>query len=263
MFKTLSLLLLAMIPLLAGQALAEENAETTYRVGISAEPYPPFYSRDASGEWHGWEIDFTHELCARLDAQCEIVPLAWEGIIPALNIGKIDMIIGSMSATPARAKQIAFSDKYYDTPTGLVALDSTDIEPTPEGVSGAIIGVQSGSIQQDYAYVHFGGTAGAIRVYQTLDEELQDLVAGRLDGVLGDTLAMQPFIHSDEGQRCCEYRGNVAADPAILGAGVAVGLRQSDTDLLARVNEAIAAIRSDGTYQKISERYFDIDIYGE
>ncbi|WFF40061.1 transporter substrate-binding domain-containing protein [Salinicola endophyticus] len=257
--------------LLAGSAFAlltvftlSATADDDYRVGISAEPYPPFYSPDASGEWSGWEIDFTHALCQRLDATCEIVPLAWGGIIPALKTGKIDMIIGSMGITPERAKQIAFSQKYYDTPTGLLAAKGSDVQPTPEGVKGAYLGVQSGSIQESYAYKYFSHSAADIKVYQTLDEELQDLSAGRIDAVVGDTLAMQPFIDSDLGQACCEFRGNVAADPAVLGRGVGVGLRKEDTELLSRVNAAISDILADGTYQKISKPYFgDLSIYGD
>lgn len=251
---------LALLTIIALPAIAAD----TYKVGISAEPYPPFYSPDATGKWSGWEIDFTHELCERLDAQCDIVPLAWEGIIPALKTGKIDMIIGSMGITPERAKQIAFSDKYYDTPTGIVAAKGSDIEPTPEGVEDAYLGVQSGSIQESYAYKYFSHSAADIQVYQTLDEELQDLSAGRIDAVVGDTLAMRPFIESDIGQACCEFIGNVAADPDVLGRGVGVGMRKQDTELLSRVNAAIADILDDGTYESISQPYFgDLDIYGK
>ncbi|WP_110686718.1 transporter substrate-binding domain-containing protein [Salinicola aestuarinus] len=255
--------LAATLPLFA-VLITPAMAADTYKVGISAEPYPPFYSPSASGEWSGWEIDFTDALCERLQADCEIVPLAWEGIIPALNTGKIDMIIGSMGITPERAKQIAFSEKYYDTPTGIVAAKGIDMEPTPEGVEGVYLGVQSGSIQENYANRYFADSAADIKVYQTVDEELQDLTAGRIDAVLGDTLAMQPFLESDLGQACCEFRGNVEADPAILGRGVGVGLRQEDDELRSRVNTAIEDLLSDGTYAAISQRYFgDVSIYGE
>ena len=242
----------------AAPALAE-----TYKVGISAEPYPPFYTPDADGNWSGWEIDFMNELCDRIEAECVVAPVAWEGIIPALNTGKIDMIIGSMSITPERAKQIAFSQKYYDTPTGIVALKNLDITPDAEGVKGLIIGAQSGSIQENYVSTYLADSASDVRVYQTLDEELQDLLAGRLDAVVGDTLAMEPFITSEEGVACCHYVGAVENDPDILGRGVGVGLRQEDTELLDKVNAAITDIRSDGTYKKLSEGYFSFDIYGE
>lgn len=260
MKRTLVSSTLALLVVFAVPALAADS----YKIGISAEPYPPFYSPDASGDWSGWEIDFTQALCKRLDAECEIVPLAWGGIIPALKTGKIDMIIGSMGITPERAEQIAFSNKYYDTPTGVLAAKGSDVQATPEGIEDAYLGVQSGSIQEAYAYQYFSHGAADIKVYQTLDEELQDLSAGRIDAVVGDTLAMQPFMDSDIGQACCEFRGNVAADPAVLGRGVGVGMRKQDTELLSRVNTAIADILEDGTYEAISRPYFgDLSIYGE
>ena len=257
MLKNLALSV-AIIAGVAAPALAE-----TYKVGISAEPYPPFYTPDAAGNWSGWEIDFMNELCSRIGAECIVTPVAWDGIIPALNTGKIDMIIGSMSITPERAKQIAFSQKYYDTPTGIVALKSLDITPTAEGVKGAYLGAQSGSIQENFVTTYLADTAAGVRVYQTLDEELQDLAAGRIDAVVGDTLAMEPFIESDEGKACCKYVGAVQNDPDILGRGVGVGLRQDDTALLEKINAAITAIRADGTYEKLSAPYFSFDIYGE
>ncbi|MGH1355604.1 MAG: transporter substrate-binding domain-containing protein [Thalassovita sp.] len=255
MFRKLSVAILATG--LAMPALAD-----SYKVGVSAEPYPPFYTPDADGNWSGWEIDFMTALCAKIEAECIVTPIAWEGIIPALNSEKIDMIIGSMSITPARAEKINFSDKYYDTPTALLTAKGTSFENSPEGLKGAIVGVQSGSIQQVYAEKYFTETADSIRVYQTLDEELQDLGAGRIDAVIADSLAMEPFIKSDEGQACCEYKGAVEADPEVLGYGVGVGMRKADTELLAKVNTAIAEMRADGTYEALSAPYFTIDIYG-
>ncbi|MEJ8473782.1 transporter substrate-binding domain-containing protein [Roseibium algae] len=257
MFKKLTILMLAVASFCA-PAMAE-----TYKVGVSAEPYPPFYTPDADGKWSGWEIDLMNEICTRIKAECVVTPIAWDGIIPALKTGKIDMIIGSMSITPARAKQINFSDKYYATPTGLLVAKGTKYVPTPEGIAGAIVGAQSGAVQEAYANKHYADTAGDIRIYQTLDEELQDLAAGRLDAVVGDSLAMSEFIDSAEGQACCEYKGSVIEDPEVLGHGVGAGLRKEDADLLAQVNAAIAEIRSDGTYEKISKPYFKFDIYGQ
>lgn len=257
MFKTLALAATAAAAL-AAPALAEP-----YKVGIAAEPYPPFYSPDSSGNWSGWEIDFADALCAEIEADCVITPVAWDGIIPALNTGKIDMIVASMSITKERAKQIAFSDKYYDTPTGVIALKDSKVQPTPEGVDGAYLGVSVGTIHETYARAHFAETAADIRSYPTVDEELQDLAAGRIDAVVGDMLALMPFLESDAGAACCEYRGAVESDPSILGHGVGVGLRKEDTELLDRVNSGIAAIRENGTYDALSEPYFEgLDIYG-
>ena len=109
--KKLSLTLAAAL-LLSGAAMAE-----TVKVGIAAEPYPPFASPDAAGNWVGWEVDMIGAICKAAELDCEIVPVAWDGIIPALTAGQIDAIMASMSITAERMQTIDFSNKYYNTPT--------------------------------------------------------------------------------------------------------------------------------------------------
>ena len=66
-------------------------AEPT-RVGFSPEPYPPFWTADASGKWTGWEVDIIDALCAEAKLECAYTPIPWDGLIPALTSKKIDMI---------------------------------------------------------------------------------------------------------------------------------------------------------------------------
>ena len=231
------------------------------KVGVAAEPYPPFTSPDASGNWVGWEVEFMEAICAEAKLNCVITPVAWDGIIPALTSGKIDMIVGSMSITEERLKTIDFSDKYYNTPTSIIGAKGDDFEATPEGLSGKILGVQVSTIHAAYADKYFAPTADDIKQYQTQDEANQDLAAGRVDAVQADAIALDAFLKSDAGA-CCEYKGNVADDPATLGAGVGVGLRKGEDELKEKINAAIAAIRANGTYEEFSKEYFDFDIYG-
>src|SRR5262245_1726009 len=86
----------AAVLVVAGMGAA--NAEQV-KVGIAAEPYPPFTSPDASGKWQGWEVDIINALCESAKLDCVITPVAWDGIIPALTTKKIDMIANSMSIT--------------------------------------------------------------------------------------------------------------------------------------------------------------------
>lgn len=234
----------------------------TVKVGFAAEPYPPFTSLDASGKWVGWEVEFQEAVCKQAKLDCVITPVAWDGIIPALTSHKIDMIIGSMSITAERQKTIDFSDKYYNTPTGIIGSKDDKFDSTPEGLAGKVIGVQVSTVHADYAHKYFGPTASEIKEYQTQDEANQDLAAGRIDAIQADAIALDAFLKSDAG-KCCDYKGDVKDDPAILGAGVGIGLRKEDTALKAKLNDAIKAIRADGTYDKFSKKYFNFDIYGK
>ncbi|AMM83108.1 transporter substrate-binding domain-containing protein [Martelella lutilitoris] len=246
----------ACLALSAGAASAE-----TVKVGVAAEPYPPFTVPDAAGNWTGWEIDLMDALCKEAALDCVITPIAWDGIIPALTAGKIDAIMASMSITPEREEQIAFSDKYYSTPGAIVAEAGSGIEPTNESLSGKVLGVQVSTTNQDYAEKHFPDAE--IKTYQTQDEVNQDLYAGRIDAEIADLVTLQPFLESDNGKACCEMMGTVAQDVEIYGPGIGVGLRKDDTELREKFNAAIAAVRADGTYEEITKKYFDFDIYGD
>lgn len=242
----------------AGSASAE-----AIKVGMAPEPYPPFESPDASGKWGGWEIDIINALCAEAKLDCTITMTAWDGLIPALNSKKIDAIINSMSITEERKKSIDFSDKYYNTPTGIIGAKDVKFDATPEGLKGKILGVQVSTVHEAYAKKHFADSVSEIKVYQTQDEAQADLAAGRLDAVQADSLSLTTYLGTDQGKACCEMKGDVAEDLEVLGPGVGVGLRKDDTALKEKFNAAIKAIRDNGKYAEITQKYFDFDIYGK
>ncbi len=251
-----TLMTLAAVLMLGTAATAEP-----IKVGIAAEPYPPFASPDAAGNWVGWEVDFINAVCKAGAMDCVITPVAWEGIIPSLTGGQIDAIMASMSITEERSKTIAFSDKYYNTPTVIVAAKGSGLTPDTAGMAGKIIGVQVSTVHEAYAQKHFT-EAAEIKTYQTTDEGFQDLAAGRIDASQADSIAIDAFLASEAGKACCESIGAVADDPAVLGLGVGVGLRQGEDDLKAKFNAAIAKVIADGTYDTISKPYFAMSIYG-
>ena len=259
--RRLSVRLLATVAAVAA-GVAVANAQQV-KVGVAAEPYPPFTSPDASGAWHGWEIDFMNAICAEAKLDCVVTPVSWDGIIPALTTNKIDMIVGSMSITPERLKTIDFSDKYYNTPTIVIGAKDMTFDATPEGLKDKVLGVQVSTIHQAYAVKHFAPNGTTVKEYQTQDEANNDLAAGRVDAVQADSLALKDFLATDAGKACCDEKGAVAPDVDVLGPGVGVGLRKGDTELKDKINAAIKAIRANGTYDAFSKKYFDFDVYGQ
>ncbi|MBZ9821187.1 transporter substrate-binding domain-containing protein [Mesorhizobium sp. CA4] len=254
--KTFGAALLIGVAAMGGVAKAEQ-----VKIGIAAEPYPPFTSPDASGKWVGWEIDFVNAVCAEEKLDCVITPVAWDGIIPALTTKKIDAIVSSMSITDERKKTIDFSDKYYNTPTAIIGPKDQKFGATPDDLKGKVIGVQVSTVHAVYAKKHFTG-AQEIKEYQTQDEANNDLAAGRIDAVQADSIALGEFLKTDQGKACCDLKGMVAPDDEVLGPGVGVGVRKEDTALKEKFNAGIKAIRANGKYDEISKKYFDFDIYG-
>ncbi len=249
--------------LLAGTAFALSafSASAEVRFGVMNESYPPFFAQDASGKWQGWEIDLMEAVCAEMKEKCSIVALSWDGLIPALESKKFDVIWSSMSNTAERQKVIDFTDKYYNTPAKLIGAKDGKPGTTAEDVKGKTIGIQVATIQSAYYAKYFKDVADE-KTYQTLDEAFQDLAAGRIDYVFGDSLVLNDFLKTDTGKDCCADAGNVADDPEILGRGVSGGVRKDDQELKQKLNTALAAVRASGKYDEITKKYFSFDIYG-
>jgi polar amino acid transport system substrate-binding protein len=246
-----------------GAARTTFAAEDVIRFGVAAEPYAPFSVKDASGKWQGWEIDLMDAVCKEIRAKCEIVDVAWDGIIPALLEKKFDVIWSSMSITDERKKVIDFTDKYYYSPNVLVGAkaDTRAFDVTkPDTFQGVAIAAQNASLQATYLQQKLSGVAD-LKIYPTLDDEVADLQAGRVDLIAAAGIQIQDFLKKPEGQ-AYEIKITLPHEK-MFGYGDGGGVRKENTSLRDRLNAGIRAVRASGEYDAITKRYFDIDIYGE
>jgi arginine/ornithine transport system substrate-binding protein len=230
------------------------------RIGVEGA-YPPFSQIDPSGKLSGFDIDITNALCAEMKADCTLVQQAFDGMIPALQAKKIDAVIASMTITDERMRAVDFSDKYYQTPARFVMKKSAKLEATPAGLKGKKIGVQRATIHDRYVTDIF--KSSQIVRYTKQDDAFLDLTAGRTDVALVDIIAAQQgFLKTPQGKDF-EFAGPVYDDPKYFGVGAGVAMRKGDNALRSEFNRAIAAIRANGTYKKIQDKYFDFDVYGK
>lgn len=228
------------------------------KFGVAAEPYPPFSSKDASGTWVGWEIDLMKAVCVQMNEKCELVEVAWDGIIPALTSKQIDVIWSSMSITNERKQTIDFTSFYYNTPTVLIGAKTGDLDITPAHLTGKVIGVQVSTIHEKYLQKYYAAAGAELKTYATQDEANNDLAAGRLDYVQADGSALDAFLKTEQGTACCELKGVVAEDKEILGEGVGGGLRKEDTALKDKMSAAINELAKAGKLEEITSAYPDL-----
>ncbi|MCB2054995.1 MAG: ABC transporter substrate-binding protein, partial [Geminicoccaceae bacterium] len=232
---------------------AQAMAQDTLRIGVEGA-YRPFSYKEADGTLAGFDVDIAKALCAQMQRECELVEQEWDGMIPALKARKFDAIVASMSITEERKRQIDFSDKYYQTPARVVARKDAGFEGTPEGLAGKRIGVQRGATHQCYAEKMFPDSE--IVLYGTQEEVFRDLVLGRIDAQLSDSLiAQESFLGSDEGADYA-FLGGDHLDVECYGEGVGIAVRQGDEELRDALSAAITAIRENGTYAEINDKYF-------
>jgi polar amino acid transport system substrate-binding protein len=249
----------ALVSLLVAGLLGTAAQAETLRLGTEGA-YPPFNYMETDGTVAGFDVDIGLELCKRIGAECEVVAQDWDGIIPGLLANKYDFIIASMFITEDRKKQVDFTDPYYKAAMTHVVPKGSDItEFTNEALAGKIIGAQGSTTQADYITATYPDAD--IRLYPTQDEANLDMASGRIDMQVGDMLPMLDWTMNTEDGACCELAGEPITDPAFVGEGVGIALRQEDDDLRERLNKALQEIRDDGTYKTINDKYFAIDVY--
>lgn len=257
-FRRLALIALVALPALGAQAQIAPG--TKLRIGVEGA-YPPFSEVGPNGQLKGFDIDIAHALCAQMKAQCTLVQQDFDGMIPALNARKFDAIVASLSITEERKKAVAFSNKYYKTPNRMIVRTAAGLTVSPEGLKGKRIGVQRATINDRFVTEQF--KQSDIARYAKQDEIYLDLAAGRLDATLVDAVAADTgFLKHAEGKGFA-FAGPAYVDPAYFGSGVGVAVRKADTALLKSLNDAIDAIRANGVYKTLQDKYFDFDIYGD
>ena len=242
-------------------ALGITAANAADKIVVGTEgAYPPFNSVDASGKLVGFDIDIGNELCKRMGIECEWVAQDWDGIIPGLLAKKYDAIIASMFITEERKLKVSFSDPYYGSAMTHVAAKGAGITNfTAAGLAGKIIGAQGSTTQS--AFVEGVYPDSEHRFYNTQDEVNLDMANGRLDLMVGDTIPLFDWTTKTADGACCEVTGEPITDPKWVGDGVGIAARKEDGDLLLAFNKAIAEIIADGTYKKLNDKYFDINVY--
>jgi arginine/ornithine transport system substrate-binding protein len=230
------------------------------RLGVEGA-YPPFSSIAPDGKLVGFDIDIANALCAEMKAECTMVQQDFDGMIPGLMARKFDAVVASMSITDERKKSVDFSNKYYNTPARLVLKKGATLDLTAAGLKGKRIGVQRTTTHDRFATDTFKG-AEIVR-YTKQDDAFLDLAAGRIVASLVDSVAADSgFLKTPKGKDFAFF-GPVYDDPKYFGTGAGVALRKGDAALQAKFNAAIAAIRANGTYKKIQDKYFDFDVYGK
>lgn len=222
------------------------------RIGTEGA-YPPFNLIDSSGEVVGFDIDIAHALCEKMGAECTVVTSDWDGIIPALNTRRFDFLVASMSITEERKQAVDFTDPYYTNKLQFVAPKNSDFKVDEASLKGKTIGAQRATIAGQWLEDNMGDVVN-VRLYDTQENAYLDMSSRRIDGVLADNFVQYEWLQSDAGA-AFEFKGEPVFDNDEIG----IAVRKGDP-LRERLNEALAAIIEDGTYEEINNKYFPFSI---
>ncbi|CAM8658019.1 HisJ ABC-type amino acid transport/signal transduction systems, periplasmic component/domain [Comamonadaceae bacterium] len=233
---------------------------------VAIDPtYEPFTFKSADGQPTGFDVDIANALCEQIKRKCEFVEQVWDSMIPGLNAKKYDVIISSMSITDDRMKEVDFTDKYYNTPSRIVLKKGVKFTDAAS-IKGKKIGVLKGSTQEKYALGDLKPAGVIVNSYEAQDQVYLDIKSGRLDGTVADYMEVTGgFLSKPEGAKY-ELVGPDLKMPQYFGYGAGIALRKGEDKLKGELNEAIKAIRTNGTYKTLNDKYFakyNIDVYGE
>jgi polar amino acid transport system substrate-binding protein len=242
--RTFFKLFLWMVTVLISASTA--SGEPALRIGMELG-YPPFEMRDDKGQPAGVSVDIATALGASLGRSVDIQNLPFDGLIPALRTGKIDLILSSMTSTEERARAIDFSEPYLRTGLCLLVGKATDIQSAADlDRTGRTVAVKKGTTGHLYASKNFKNAKVLV-----LDKEgsaVLEVVQGKADAFVYDQMSV--YSH---------WRRNEAATRAVLtpfqGESWAIGLRKGSDDLRAKVNAFLKSYRDSGGFEKLGDKW--------
>ncbi|MGV8841874.1 MAG: ABC transporter substrate-binding protein [Pseudomonas sp.] len=217
--------------------------------------YPPFNLIDASGQVGGFDVEIAKALCAKMQAECEVVTSDWDGIIPALNARKFDFLAASMSITDERKGAVDFTDPYYTNKLQFIAPKTATFTTDEASLKGKVIGAQRATIAGSWLEDNMADVVD-IKLYDTQENAYLDLTSGRVDGVLADKFVNWEWLKSETGKDF-EFKGEPVFDNDKIG----IAVRKGDDALRKKLNIALQEIIKDGTYKQINDKYFPFSIY--
>lgn len=263
MKRFLSLLLVAMLALgmlaAAGcggnekEPAGQEPAVTKLVVG-SETAYAPFEMVDEkTGDYIGFDMDIIKAIGEAMDVEIEIRSMEFTALIPALQNGQIDCAISAMSITEDRAQVVDFTDSYFDAGLIIAVAEGTEGIETVEDLKGKVLAAQIGTIGADACVaIKAEDPATVVKTYDHVGEAFMELQKGGADAVVNDLPVTAYYIQTEATDKV-KMVGEVFQADDHYGMPVQKG----DTATLNLLNEGLAKIRAEGTYDEIYAKWFE------
>jgi len=222
------------------------------RFAVAAQ-FPPFQSRNPQGQLVGLNIELGNALCQQLNARCTWVDQVLVESFEGLESRRFDAIMG-IAPTPLRRRWVSFTDNLYPFTTRLVARRTSGLLPTPRLLKGKRVGVLLGSNREAFARSQWARKGVIIKSFWLNDELVRSLVAGDIDATLQGTVEIRDALLDTAAGQDFDFLGP-AVSAELLGDGVAIALRNTDTTLRAELNRAREELVHNGEYQRILAPY--------
>lgn len=230
-------------------APAAGQAQDVLKVG-SYPSNPPFEFKNESGAFEGFEVDIVNEAAKRAGLTTEIADYGFQALFAGTSSGRIDVAISSITITAERLASQSFTQPYYDADMGVAAKVDGSVGGLAD-LEGKVVGVLSGSTGEKWAKDNQAAHGfSEVKGYNAQQDVLLDLTAGRVDGVISDVPGMEYAF--------TRMTGLVVKERIKTGEQYAL-MMTKDHPLLGKINDALTAMKKDGTMAAIHKKWFGTD----
>ncbi|MEG6616096.1 basic amino acid ABC transporter substrate-binding protein [Peptococcaceae bacterium 1198_IL3148] len=237
----------------AEEQQAGDNAQAKEKIVASFEPtFAPFESTDENGDFVGFDIDLIKAIGEVEGLEVELKSLGFDGLIPALQTGQIDVAISGMTIKPEREEQVDFSMPYYEAGLVIAVAEGNNDIVKPEDLAGKTIAVQIGTTGADTANEIAAQYGATVKTYNTTDLVFMELVNGGAQAVINDLPVTQNFIDK-KGAGQVKMVGDV-----LNGEYYGIAVAKGNTELLEKINNGLNTLKENGKYAEIYEKWFNV-----
>ncbi|GCD11154.1 amino acid ABC transporter substrate-binding protein [Clostridium tagluense] len=237
----------------ADNSLSDIKQKKELIIGLD-DNFPPMGFRDKSGEIVGFDIDMAKEVGKRMGVKVTFKPVEWDGIILSLNNKDIDAIWNGLTITDKRKQQIAFSKVYLQNKQIIIVKNKSKVSSKVD-LKDKIVGLQMGSSSETAlsSNSQLSSSLKEVKKYSNNTEALLDLNADRIDAVIVDEVVGRYYTNLKPG----DYK---VLNENLGVEDYGVGMRKADAKLTSEIDKLIGEIKSDGTANSISQKWFGKDI---
>ena len=252
----LAVLALVLVLAFAFSACGSKGGDVL-RVGVD-DSYPPMEYKDEDGKTTiGFDVDVAKELAKRLGKKdVQFISNDWTGIFEALETGKFDVIISSVSINEDRLKNHSLTDPYIANKLVIVTAKNNDKIKSPEDLNGKKVGVQAGTTSEDFCkdlVANGKFVEKDLQTYPLVTQPFMDLDAGRIEAIVVDVVVAKYYISNNKDKYIVAWESPEAEPMALCFA-------KKDAELRDKANGILKAMQEDGTMKKISEKWFGEDV---
>jgi cystine transport system substrate-binding protein len=237
------------LPAAAGENLDKIKSAGVIRIGTEGT-YAPFTFHDAAGKLVGFDVEIGEAVAAKLGVKPQFIEGKWDGLIAGLDADRYDTVINQVGITDARKQKYAFSEPYIASKAALIVRDGNDEIKSFDDLKGK---KAAQSLTSNYGKIAEGAGAELVGT-DGFDQSIQLVLTRRADATINDSLSFLDFKKQKP-----DAPVKIVAEQADASYS-GILLRKGDDELVAEVNKALTALKADGTYKTISDKYFGQDV---